>query len=354
MNWLQSPLLRVLRDPRAALAFDLLEWSLLARQASAADLLGRVSLLLRAAPDVAAGVPAPVNRQLNGADSVVERQHKAVRWEARQISQALQPTGVPVLLLKGAAYAMSGAPAALGRTFSDIDILVPKSEIDRVEARLNLEGWLSASRDPYDQRYYRQWMHELPPLQHIRRGTTLDVHHAILPETARIKSRPGPLMAQKCAVAGFSNLYVPAPVDLILHSACHLFHEGEWPHGLRDLSDLDLLLRDFGQSADAAHALHARASELNLLVPLAYATSCASRVFGTPLPEGLQGRLARRPWMDALFLRAMSTVHASLAPVGAQWARHLLYVRSHWLRMPLHLLVPHLMHQAFARPKDVE
>lgn len=191
----RSPLIRLLRSPRAALAFDLNDWSLLARQASAADLLGRVSRLLRADPELAQAVPAPVARQLNGADSVVERQHKAVQWEARQIARALEPTGVPVLLLKGAAYAMSGAAASMGRTFSDIDILVPKAGLDHVEAQLNLNGWLSASRDPYDQRYYRQWMHELPPLQHIKRGTTLDVHHAILPETARIRSNPGLLLA---------------------------------------------------------------------------------------------------------------------------------------------------------------
>ncbi len=354
MMWVQSPLLRVLRQPRAVLAFGPQEWSLLARQASAADLLGRVSRLIRAEPELAQAVPEPVARQLNGADSVVERQHKAVQWEARQIAQALEPTGVPVLLLKGAAYAMSGAPASAGRTFSDIDILVPKAEISEVESQLNLNGWLSASRDPYDQRYYRQWMHELPPLQHMKRGTTLDVHHAILPETARIRSRPEPLLTAKRALAGFANLYVPAPVDLILHSACHLFHEGEWAHGLRDLSDLDLLLRAFGDSEQAGEVLHARAEELNLSVPLAYATRCCAQVFGTPLPVGLAARLHGRPWMDGMFLRAMGTVHRSLSAPGAHLSRRLLYIRSHWLRMPLHLLVPHLLHQALARPKDVE
>lgn len=354
MNWLQSPLLRVLREPRAVLAFALEDWSLLARQASAADLLGRVSRLLRAEAELAQAVPEPVARQLNGADSVVERQQKAVQWEARQIAQALEPTGVPVLLLKGAAYAMSGAPAALGRTFSDIDILVPKASINDVESQLNLNGWLSASRDPYDQRYYRQWMHELPPLQHMKRGTTLDVHHAILPETARIRSRPEPLLSERRALPGFANLYVPAPVDLILHSACHLFHEGEWHHGLRDLSDIDLLLRDFGNSEGAANCLSARADELGLDVPLAYAARCCAQVFGTPLSLGLAERLQRRPWMDALFLRAMGTVHRSLAAPGAHWARRFLYVRSHWLRMPLHLLVPHLLHQALVRPKNVD
>ncbi len=39
--------------------------------------------------------------------------------------------------------------------------------------------------DPYDDLYYRQWMHELPPLVHGERGRMVDVHHTILPLTAR-------------------------------------------------------------------------------------------------------------------------------------------------------------------------
>ena len=50
-----------------------------------------------------------------------------------------------------------------------------------------LGGWATTHHDPYDQRYYRRWMHELPPMLHIRRMTLLDVHHAIVPATADLK-----------------------------------------------------------------------------------------------------------------------------------------------------------------------
>jgi hypothetical protein len=33
-----------------------------------------------------------------------------------------------------------------------------------------LAGWAATHHDAYDQRYYRQWMHELPPMQPYARG----------------------------------------------------------------------------------------------------------------------------------------------------------------------------------------
>ena len=51
--------------------------------------------------------------------------------------------------------------------------------------------------------------------------------------------------------------------------------------------------------------------------------------------------------MDALFDRAMAPEHESCATTLTPLARQILYVRGHWLRMPLRLLVPHLAHKAF-------
>jgi hypothetical protein len=35
-------------------------------------------------------------------------------------------------------------------------------------------------------------------------------------------------------------------------------------------------------------------------------------------------------------------------------ARWLLFVRSHWLKMPVHLMVPHLLRKAFRRVQGKE
>jgi hypothetical protein len=74
-------------------------------------------------------------------------------------------------------------------------VLVPHGGLPSVEAALMLRGWATGKTTAYDQRYYRRWMHELPPLRHIGRQTWLDVHHAILPITARLKPDSAKLLA---------------------------------------------------------------------------------------------------------------------------------------------------------------
>jgi hypothetical protein len=42
--------------------------------------------------------------------------------------------------------------------------------------------------------------------------------------------------------------------------------------------------------------------------------------------------------------------HASCADAFTPAARLAAFVRAHWLRMPPHLLIPHLFHKAFISP----
>ncbi|WP_326533772.1 nucleotidyltransferase domain-containing protein [Pseudorhodoferax sp.] len=346
MNWLDSPLLRALRTPAEMARFGAKEWELAIQQARSSQLLGRLGALAQRA-----GIEPPqvVLRHLTGMASIVQKQHDAVRWEVGRIARALAGTGEPVLLLKGTAYVMSASPAALGRVFSDVDILVQKPALARVENALQIHGWVTAAAGEYDQRYYRTWMHELPPMIHMHRQTALDVHHNLLPETAKIKTRPDLVMAARRPVQGYTNIFVPALVDQILHSACHLFHEGEWKNGLRDLSDLDLMMRKYLIDEKKIDELESRARDLNLLLPLSYAVRCAHHVFGTPLPPSAMGKFQRARKMDAVFIGAIRSAHHSLAGPSTRWMEAALYIRSHYLRMPLRLLVPHLVHQMVAR-----
>ena len=348
--WLSSPLLRALRDPAALAQFGTTDWNLLLRQASRAGLLGRLhAQAVRLG--IAGDFPPAVRRQMNAAEVAVLRQTAAVHWEIKQIAAALAALDVPVLLLKGAAYAAAALPPALGRTFSDVDILVPKAMLGPVEHALMVGGWIGSELSSYDQRYYRRWMHELPPMLHIRRRTPLDVHHNILPETARIRTRPDLLLQAAEPLPGYRRLFVPSAADQVLHSATHLFHEGEWAHGLRDLSDLDLLLRGYADAAGFWQHLCVRAAELNLQVPLRLALRYTHHVLHTPVPqEVLQASAAASTdWlMDRLFLNALASAHPTLHTRSTAAAQALLYVRSHWLRMPPHLLLPHLAHKSFA------
>ncbi len=96
----------------------------------------------------------------------------------------------------------------------------------------------------------------------------LDIHHTILPLTARLKPDPAKLWADAVGVEGQSSFKVLAPMDMVLHSATHLFHDGELQQGLRDLVDLDALMRHFGANPDFWPQLVSRAAEWTCPAPV--------------------------------------------------------------------------------------
>lgn len=344
-----------MRDPERLRQLSPGSWDLLIRQARSADLLARIGSVAEDRALLGAVPPGP-RAQLAAVRILAAAQQDEVRREVAHIGRALRQLGVPVVLLKGAAYVMAGLPAAAGRMFSDVDVLVPRDRLAEVESALMLAGWATTNPSEYDQQYYRRWMHELPPLQHIRRQTILDVHHAILPDTARLKPPSRKLFEAARPLDGHERIFVLAPADLVLHSMTHLFHNEEWSHGLRDLSDLDLLLRHFGATTGFWEQLVERARELDLTRPLYYALHQAHNILNTPVPaRPLQlSREFAPPWplrrlMEGLWSHALRSPHPLARGALTGIAHLMLYVRAHWLRMPPALLARHLAIKAVTR-----
>jgi Uncharacterised nucleotidyltransferase len=355
MNPSALRLRRALRDPAGLVPLSLAEWDLVIRQARRTGILARIALRLDAA-ELLEAVPSAPRNHLAGERLLAEKHRRDVRNEVRYIAEALSPTGVPVILLKGAAYILADLPAARGRLFSDIDILVPKDSLAAVEQALHRQGWAANRMDPYDERYYRRWMHQIPPLTNRLRETTLDVHHTIIPETVRLDLRADALFAAARRVAGHGRIMTLAPSDMILHSTIHLLNEGEYGRGLRDLDDVAELLLHFGRDAAFWPALLDRAVELDLRRPLYYALRYAAMLLDAPIPATIRESERLRPpgallraLMDALFERALRPDHASCRDGLSATALWLLYVRAHHLRMPAHLLIPHLIRKAYMR-----
>ncbi|AKH19726.1 nucleotidyltransferase family protein [Sedimenticola thiotaurini] len=345
-------LIQVLKSPDRVTGFGADEWDLLIRQAKAANLLAHLHVVLTD-QGLESKIPEQPFLHLNGAYKIALRSVQAVRWEISQLHEALYSLAVPVIVLKGAAYVMAGLPISRGRLFHDIDILVPRSMLEPVEEELKAWGWRSTHASAYDQRYYRTWMHEIPPMKQVRRQTVLDIHHSILPLTARLKPDANKLISRAVNDGAPDDLYWLCDLDMILHSATHLFHDGELEHGLRDLVDIAELLRHFSVRDGFWQELCDRAVELDLVRPLIYGLRYVENLLGLKIPNGVKGWMEERmpgglsmPLMDSLFQRALRPDHASCNRWGTGLARWMLYVRSHYLRMPLRLLIPHLVRKA--------
>jgi len=269
----------------------------------------------------------------------------------RRVLAALDPE---IILLKGAAYLEAGLPCSQGRTLSDLDLLVRREELPRIEKTLQEAGWESDTEEEYDQRYYREWMHEIPPLKHRFRGLEVDIHHNLLALTGRYRV-PAEKLWEDARPLQENGVWVLAPADMLLHSAAHLLVSDELRGGLRDLFDIHQLYNRFCCTEEGFPArLLVRSHELNLSRPLFYALKTAHELLGTPLTSELKDadnfdlpNRAERQLMLHLIREVLRPRPPGESPPSfRQW---LLYVRSHWIRMPPGLLLSHLARKSLRR-----
>src|SRR5690606_31441543 len=195
-----------------------------------------------------APLPAPVAALFIDARAAGAVATKQALWEAEMARRALASERIEFILLKGPAYAAAGLSCAAGRQIGDLVILVPVHDIGRAENELLEAGWEWVKSDPYDDAYYRDHMHELPPLIHKTRDRMIDVHHTILPRTHR--KTPDPLALVADAVPTTSGFAVLCPIDMACHCAAHMLADGDLQGGLRNLWDFHCLAGDF-VAADA-------------------------------------------------------------------------------------------------------
>ncbi|OSM06870.1 hypothetical protein MAIT1_00253 [Magnetofaba australis IT-1] len=355
-------MLRALRDPAQVPLLSIAQRDDLYRTLRLEGLLPHLGARLRDQHAEAWGqLPERERDLLTGAIAFADDRERMLWWEANRIRRALADCAFKPVLLKGAAYALAGLPNARGRLAADVDILVAEAELAAAEAAFLAHGWEHVKLDEYDQRYYREWMHELPPLRHKGRLTELDVHHTILPRTARLKPDAAQLLAQAVplnddpAWRGFTRL---SDCDLVLHAATHLFHDGDIERGLRGLMDVDMLLRHFDVTVGEPfwQALPQRAAQMDLAKPLYLALRYGRILLHTPIPAAVDMAMAafaparwRLAGLDALIIRALIPGSpegaGGLNPAG----KLLLYLRGHWMRMPPGLLLSHLTRKGARR-----
>ncbi|ALR20322.1 nucleotidyltransferase family protein [Sphingobium baderi] len=315
------PLVCALREPGTVAAFGAEQWNMLIAMARAERLIGTLAVRIGDMP-----VPEAVRFVLADARLDAEWEARQALWEADRAAVALKPLGLRVVLLKGTAYAAARLKAGEGRFIGDLDILVPRNAMAEVEKYLMAAGWEWVKPDPYDDAYYRQWMHELPPMIHQERDRMIDVHHTILPLTARQTPDAGAMIADAISVTG--GLYVLSPEDRICHAVAHLLADGDLAGGLRNLWDIYCLLGEVD-----AGALETRAGRHGLSRHVRQARRLADALYG-------EGRRRLTPWDRIVIARLLA--RDGWGRETRKGLRFAFYLRSHWLRMPPMMLARHL------------
>lgn len=348
-----SDLISVLRDPLQAHQMSNRQWTEVISLARRELVLGHLAQLLT---DVGIMPALPIRLQHMLHDGLREagHSHRHARGEARHIASSLQHLGCRIIILKGSAYVLAGLKASGGRLAGDLDILVPRSYLGAAEIALQSAGFHMIVKDAYDDHYYRAWMHELPPFQHIERKSLIDVHHTILPLTGRVQPNAKALV--ESAIALPDGLFRLTDADMVLHSAAHWIQDGDLNGGLRNLHDIHRLISEFSATAGFWQALTDRASVHGLQRALFYALRSSHRLFSTDVPVDVWHALksatpgvATLRLMDWLIDRRLSAISIWKKSYAFRLAAKLLYIRSHWLRMPPVMLAKHLGRKTWLR-----
>ena len=323
------------------------EWRDLILVARANSLLPRVASILLSDVENDFHIPPKAHAHLVASIRHETLFHNQVINEVKlvnaKISKALNNK---LIVLKGAGYVIADSKAAKGRIFSDIDLLVLKDDIPKVERALHLFGFVSDTDSEYDQKYYREWAHEIPPLRHFQRGTVLDIHHNIIPVVSG--RAPNIEFFFESTVETKYGVEVLRPAAMFLHSAIHLFFSEEFTNGFRDLSDLSLLLDEIVSDADEVNCLFELAQNTGFENELFLAFRYLERVlnnkvpahitknFKQPLPKGIRLALS-----DFIFGKVLAANHRLVDVKFRGLAQWLAFVRGHILKMPFNILVKH-------------
>jgi len=127
---------------------------------------------------------------------------------------------------------------------------------------------------------------------------------------------------------------------------------------MKRIFDLACLMREFEQSEDDFwESLTPRAQQLGLVRPLFYALRYCKGLLKVPVPADAMAAASHAgapsnmllSLMDWCYLRALRPSHSSCDTASTWLARFALFLRSHWIRMPTHLLVVHLARKAWKR-----
>lgn len=349
-------------EPSISTTFSNQEWNLLLQQTRSSRLQLRLLALLEE-HNLTCHIPSKIRSAFENEKYRVNYLTTQTHKEVELLNEVLTEKNIVPIYLKGAAYVLNNLPVSTQRLFSDIDILLDKQDIDDAEFLLKCEGFVSEKTNDYDQKYYRMYMHEIPALRHLDRGTVLDLHHNILPVCGE---HPVNIDLFKQFTISFTDarnneFKVLQPHAMFLHASVHLFNESEFDKGLRDLHDLVSLYSHFThQDEQFVEKVIDLAQKTELTKALYYSFQCIHNIFNVELSmTASQFVLSQRAQIkfpklyDYIFERVLIPYHKSCDSPSVKLAKFLAFCRGHLLRMPLRLLIPHLTRKTWLQCRDV-
>ncbi len=341
-----EPLLRTaLQRPQTLETLSLAEWDRLISHARQTRLLARIAFMIDAQGGLDS-IPQAPRAHLRSAMMRSEAQHADLTRELDLIGRAVAATGARPILVGGTAYVVARSLPAMGRELTAVRLIVPTEQVPQVEAALMAHGWTTIHHDPDQRQFYRRWMNGPAPFVHLQRHSVVLLRDRAL--TGRFGRALTAAALDTCAepLNHDGRFAVPSPVDLALCAMAQLYSVSNPDTVWRDLSDLDLLLRQLGRGVDFWPALLPRAQKLSMMRPLRHGFRWCAKMLGTPFPGPVFAAATRGlswPIDDAIWASALDA-RCNADPGGhlTRLARSAFVYRALRWRMPTLAVFRHL------------
>lgn len=187
--------------------------------------------------------PAEIVRRLKAIGLRIAAANTKLYCELAVILQAMQKEAIPVIVLKGAHLAEIVYANVALRSMSDVDILVAKENITRVESMLFELGYVVLPPSMGTSHH-----HEIPFAK--KDCPHIEVHHT-LPFMGDIDKGVKEIWerAQHVTIAGCNTL-VLSPEDLLVHVAVHASLLHRFGIGLKPLYDISAIVTHYHAMLD--------------------------------------------------------------------------------------------------------
>lgn len=334
---------------------EIKQWENLIHVLREVNLLAACYFKLKKA-DKLASIPSFAFKHMKSAAIYSSRQSEQVTFECKLLQKILDTENIPSVFLKGASYTLRKSENSEGRVYSDVDLLVAKSDISKAENALSKHAWCTKKVSEYDNKYFREWSHEIPPMFNIHRGTVLDLHHNILlPISGRQVNVE--LLTENCQLID-SSYTVLSYAATILHSIVHLIINEDLSNGYRDILDITTLIKE-NNSPEFWQEIISLSSTLGFNNELYLALSLSRKYANLAIPDNVWLNFSEQKNNSKLNFLLNHIYYFALQPhsPAIQTFKHkiaitIAYFLGHLQKMPLKILIPHLLTKSFFSIRD--
>jgi len=193
----------------------------------------------------AAAIPPGVIRQLRNSYLQSSSRNMQLYHELGKVLGTLRQNDIPVLALKGAHLAEVVYGNSALRPMNDVDLLVHREDLGRVEKQLLELGYLPMDCNRLIADDNRHFAYALP-----NKGLTVEIHWALLPADLPFDiDMDGQWQRSRKEIIGTVEVAVLSPEDLLLHLCLHASHH-LFEIWLKPFCDISATIRHYGEEID--------------------------------------------------------------------------------------------------------